>query len=65
MLWLSNLKAHVVGLCDLPCPHTKRGPPASSSFACQTESGRGTGLMGDGGAAWRRCRLVSSSSLEK
>lgn len=40
------------------------GSPASPSFACQTKSGRGTGLMVDGGAAWRRCRLVSFFSQE-
>lgn len=60
----SNLKAMSLVLMTSPV-HTKRGSPASSSFACSTKSGRGTGLMADGGAAWRPCRLVSFFSLEE
>lgn len=48
----SNLKAMSLVLMTSPA-HTKRGTPASSSFACSTKSGRGTGLMAGGGAAWR------------
>ena len=54
----SNLKA--MSSVSMTSPvHTKKGSPASSSFACSTKPGRGTGLMADGGAAWRRCRLAS------